>query len=88
MPDVNYHDRPVRLIVAGQRRNHLNPELLHREAKLGVMVPIDLDAGLGRVPVVTAAICVEAQEQPRASMTSHTPRRLEAVPSSSTKNIS
>ena len=53
---------PARLRGVGG--NHLHPELAHRAPELRPMVSVDLAAGLGRVPVVRAAVGVQARGQP------------------------
>jgi hypothetical protein len=62
--------------------------------RLGVKLPgptrqvilVDRLASLGGMEVMTAAIGVEARRQPFSMIVSSSPRKLEAVPSSSTSN--
>ena len=78
------------LRLRGLRRvpgDHLDPQLRHRPAELGIRVAlVHLPARLRHVPVVRAPVRVQAVEQPpRLHRLAH-PRKLDQVPSSFTKN--
>lgn len=70
--------------LRGVGRDHIDAEPAKGAPKLRGMALVDLAAGLRRVPVMAAAIGVERANRPLAAIASCTPRKLKAVPSSST----
>ena len=65
----------------------LDVQLLQRPPHLGQLRLVDLRARLRREEVVAAPVGVERREQTCARIVSDSPRKLEAVPSSSHRKI-
>ena len=87
-PILQRRERPLRASARLRRigPDVFDPQLLERPPDLGRMAAIDLAAGFGGVKVVRPAVGVEAHRQ--AMPAEHLLQRpkVEAVPSSATRN--
>ena len=80
-------EHPLRAAARLRRigRDVFDAQMSERPADLRQTRPIDLAAGLRRVKVMAAAVRIEAQRQAMRPNTSASARKVEAVPSSSTR---